>query len=524
MSDKSGQCRGSFNDMVTSSVNVFLPIQLCSGTGLLLAGKGETESDIICAAVIRLGDDQLVNFIDVSALSARARKSFDRVGLLVVKHEPHLPDEVSAVPLDFVIHLNWEVHVLTSLVRGPERDAVVIFYDAVKVENLHEGQAREMVATSNMNTHSLNDLKEDVMKAVPADCHHKPRGCWLIVLLVATAMCKIRDCLAIPGCVSDTSRKVMRTSMTGTLVCNRLRGLADVKKDFEQHGRVTLASKNLVTGLLLDCLLGLVFVLGVKWYGPLPWASLRWAQTVVTNLRTIVQWLMGAPAGLKLNAQLSSALGRFFLYHINLWETYVSVVWPWVSPLLYVRVGSLGLQLSLASDLLSLATLHVYCFYGYAGRLYWAWAKALGALGRQWRARKWNPLRQRTDTYRCTTSEHLFLSTVLFVILLFLFPTVAVFYAVFLALRVAVLAVQSVLQRTLELWDAMPWYTIFSRLLGQGPVVGEAHFEVVTGGTKSALYMKVVPTALSLGPFPSPAPNWKSLVTDMLLGNILYPL
>lgn len=37
------------------------------------------------------------------------------------------------------------------------------------------------------------------------------------------------------------------------------------------------------------------------------------------ELQHLLQWLMGAPAGLKMNRALDQVLGRFFLYHIHLW-------------------------------------------------------------------------------------------------------------------------------------------------------------------------------------------------------------
>ena len=44
-------------------------------------------------------------------------------------------------------------------------------------------------------------------------------------------------------------------------------------------------------------------------------------QAVADYLYTLVTWLMGAPAGLKLNKQLTEFLGHFFLYHIYLWKS-----------------------------------------------------------------------------------------------------------------------------------------------------------------------------------------------------------
>lgn len=42
-------------------------------------------------------------------------------------------------------------------------------------------------------------------------------------------------------------------------------------------------------------------------------------QHVAKELQDLLQWLMGVPAGLKMNRALDQVLGRFFLYHIHLW-------------------------------------------------------------------------------------------------------------------------------------------------------------------------------------------------------------
>ena len=39
---------------------------------------------------------------------------------------------------------------------------------------------------------------------------------------------------------------------------------------------------------------------------------------------------MGAPAGLKLNTPLTTALGSFFLYHVQLWGAFITLVTPTV--------------------------------------------------------------------------------------------------------------------------------------------------------------------------------------------------
>ena len=44
-------------------------------------------------------------------------------------------------------------------------------------------------------------------------------------------------------------------------------------------------------------------------------------QTLMDSLTSLINWLMGVPAGLKLNKPLNDFLGRFFMYHIYLWNS-----------------------------------------------------------------------------------------------------------------------------------------------------------------------------------------------------------
>jgi len=43
-------------------------------------------------------------------------------------------------------------------------------------------------------------------------------------------------------------------------------------------------------------------------------------QMVASELEKLINWMMGIPAGLKLNQPLAYFLGQFFLYHIFLWK------------------------------------------------------------------------------------------------------------------------------------------------------------------------------------------------------------
>lgn len=42
-------------------------------------------------------------------------------------------------------------------------------------------------------------------------------------------------------------------------------------------------------------------------------------QKLVNLMYSLLKWLMGAPAGLKLNNAFNNMLGKYFLYHVELW-------------------------------------------------------------------------------------------------------------------------------------------------------------------------------------------------------------
>ncbi|XP_033748596.1 uncharacterized protein LOC117333407 isoform X2 [Pecten maximus] len=159
-----------------------------------------------------------------------------------------------------------------------------------------------------------------------------------------------------------------------------------------------------------------------------------WADQTADNLSLLLEWLMGVPAGLKLNNQLTQYLGHFFVYHIYLWKGYLYLLNPVLSGVLWylLCVGVLGLtsQLCVLQDVVSMMTLHVYCFYVYAARLYRLQVYTLSALWRLFRGKKWNTLRQRVDSSSFDVDQ-LFVGTLLFTVLLFMLPTTMLYYTVF---------------------------------------------------------------------------------------------
>lgn len=265
--------------------------------------------------------------------------------------------------------------------------------------------------------------------------------------------------------------------------------------------------------------------------------TIDWADDVAHKLTNLVQWLMGAPAGLKLNSQLTKFLGHFFIYHIYLWTGYLSLlrnVMPsviWYSS--WVGIFGMSAQLCLVQEVLSMLTLHIYCFYVYAARIFNLQVYALGSLWRLFRGKKWNVLRSRVDSASYNTDQ-LFVGTLLFTVLLFLLPTTALYYAVFTLLRLIVLTVQGCLQQAVTILCSTPIFTILLRIFAPKLVAGSARFEIrhVPEDSKSLiLSMQSCQIALNkllvLTSWPSgrnsPTHTWSEILSHLATGQLIYP-
>jgi phosphatidylinositol N-acetylglucosaminyltransferase subunit Q len=91
------------------------------------------------------------------------------------------------------------------------------------------------------------------------------------------------------------------------------------------------------------------------------------------KIQSIIEWLMHAPAGLKLNQPLVDFLARFFFYHIYLWSGYLEALAIVVLPYFYylwltLCFGGISLAIGALCDFLRLLSIHLYCFYIYAAR------------------------------------------------------------------------------------------------------------------------------------------------------------
>ncbi|WAQ95753.1 PIGQ-like protein [Mya arenaria] len=193
-------------------------------------------------------------------------------------------------------------------------------------------------------------------------------------------------------------------------------------------------------------------------------------------------------------------------------------------------VWGLTVQLALFQDIFATMTIHIYCFYVYAARLYRLQVYALGSLWRLFRGKKWNVLRQRVDS-AVYDADQLFVGTLLFTVLLFLLPTTGLYYVVFSVLRVVVLTVQGVVTRLRYHITSTPWWSVCLWMIGSTTLIDKA--VLIAGCFEKdylVLYMQGTRPSLkgtmNLTWKPDSSRqhySWSTIVKNLLQGHLIYP-
>lgn len=252
-----------------------------------------------------------------------------------------------------------------------------------------------------------------------------------------------------------------------------------------RHGKVTFKTKNTLSSITFDVILGILLTLFITtFFDKSKW--LNWGfnkmERLAENVEELIKILIAMPAGLKLNRPLNTALGTFFLYHIHIWKTYIVLLRPFLILTLDVLAFSglfgASFMLALLSDLLSAATVHIYCFYGYAARLHGFQLSGLIALWRLFRGKKWNNLKRRVDSHQYG-SDQLFIGSVCFTTLFFLSPTILLYYVVFFTLRIAILSIQLVIKFIIKCLVYFPTYGIVSWIFGAPCTLTHCKFSLI---------------------------------------------
>ncbi|KAJ3102720.1 phosphatidylinositol N-acetylglucosaminyltransferase subunit gpi1 [Phlyctochytrium planicorne] len=193
----------------------------------------------------------------------------------------------------------------------------------------------------------------------------------------------------------------------------------------------------------------------------------------IHGISSIVHWLMGwpPPVGLKLNSELNHFLGQLFLWLLQMWNE--SLLPLRVNlPAIIVLIGYFGafgasMIVGLCSDVFAITTLHIYVFYNVASKIYNWQVTVIFSLFTLFRGKKMNVLRRRVDSAEYDVDQ-LLLGTILFTVLVFLFPTS----------RVMIIFAQAVLEIVLAVLNHFPLFAIMLRIKDPGRLPEGLQFQL----------------------------------------------
>ncbi|KAF4585897.1 N-acetylglucosaminyl transferase component Gpi1 [Ophiocordyceps camponoti-floridani] len=233
----------------------------------------------------------------------------------------------------------------------------------------------------------------------------------------------------------------------------------------------------------------------------------------VEALRRSISWLMGWPAGLKLNGELAAFLGDLFLWVIHYWSSCIEALQP-VLPRLVWFIGfssfaGASMPIAVFSDLLSALTMHIYSFYLASARIYHWQLTILTSLFHLFRGKKHNVLRNRIDS--CDYDlDQLLVGTIFFTLLSFLLPTVVVFYLNFAVARMIIISIKAGFDTLLSCLNHFPLFALMLRIKDPRRLPGGIRFELrddleqkasepkdENEPPTSVIYLKSIPLSLS---------------------------
>jgi hypothetical protein len=231
--------------------------------------------------------------------------------------------------------------------------------------------------------------------------------------------------------------------------------------------------------LSLSLLLLIDFALGFFWVHNAPSAlaatleyiepGYRYALGAQGAAKQVKYWLMGNPAGFKLNDHLSAAASSACIHVLDLWLHAHALVGDFATAAVAFTLrwgGGLGLSfvIACALDLSNIACAWVLLLHTAFQTINCTLSSISASLFRLFRGKKWNPLRKRVDSCDASVDQWL-LGTLAFSVLLFLMPTILSFHLFFAIMRVILWAAQLPLESALFILTDTPVYPLICRIL-----------------------------------------------------------
>ncbi|CAN1844974.1 N-acetylglucosaminyl-phosphatidylinositol biosynthetic protein gpi1 [Linum perenne] len=244
-------------------------------------------------------------------------------------------------------------------------------------------------------------------------------------------------------------------------------------------------------------------------------------------LRSGCVWLMGVPAGFKLNTELAGILGMISLNAIQIWST----LWVFIDFLVIYFIKGLAvlgavsgvtIPAALVIDIIGIGTAHVSALHWGISVVYSNQIQALGAIWRLFRGRKRNPLRLRLDSYDYTVKQHV-VGSLLFTPLLLLLPTTSVFYIFFTILNTAITMVCTMIDVIISTIHGTPYFKIFLWLSRPRRFPSGIWFEIVSCSSdcQGSAYLREAGLLKNPQPKEDKETKTKNIIVSVLHSNYL---
>ncbi|ODQ78490.1 hypothetical protein BABINDRAFT_39349 [Babjeviella inositovora NRRL Y-12698] len=207
-------------------------------------------------------------------------------------------------------------------------------------------------------------------------------------------------------------------------------------------------------------------------------------EVLIDRLGQLIDWLMDNPAGFKLNDELTSFIGELFLWTVRFWTVLLEAVvlryiQLWIKIIPYVTAfGGLSFAIGMVMDLVQLITFHTFCFQFSAARLYHWQISILRSLFKLIVGKRINVLRDNRTDKVDFSFDQLLLGTVLFMVLVYLVPTVFAFYLPFTLMRKGIQGVRWGCDRIIHWLNYFPLFVVLLKIKNNRRLPGGLRFEL----------------------------------------------
>lgn len=244
----------------------------------------------------------------------------------------------------------------------------------------------------------------------------------------------------------------------------RLRGTTNPT----ERRKIQLSLWTSVSIVLVDVLVGFICAWLLCYRPEVFFVPIQRAYLYLNNevLQSVVAWLMDSPAGLQMNRNMVVFLGTISLTVVTYWDAlisfcltssgYIDVDWV-VSRSMALISGVFGMSalMSLLIDLASFSFFHIFFLCLGTSRLWNATVKIIVSFTHFFSGKKYNVLKHRVDNHEFNIDQ-LILGTVFLSMVVFLSPTVLVFYITYILLWSGVVLLQLVMRALVSIFSLFP--------------------------------------------------------------------